>query len=400
MERLKTMKNNKVEKLVKRAIKGDDAAFGELISLKLESIMFGALNVMKQHQDAEDAAQEIIIKMYDKIKTLREPAAFNVWMHTIINNHCYNVHNKRKKNYENTGMEENLLKIEEFDREFLPQYFVEDKENRLLVREIIKGLPDQKRTIVTLFYYDDLSYKEIAQVMDLPVNTVGSELKRAKAEIKAQIMKKDPLNGTDTASKSAAVPALTYILTEQAREEFPRTTFENLMKFTYKDVLAGSAVKKTSLFSIKKAIACILCTVVITGGVVYACDGHIDPRANVQLGTTQSSIDQAEPEVQSGEIDFVNGTCQCGHVNPGEITITNIDESYEDIIWTIVNNETKAEYTGSGASITEEVSKLFSEKMDGVYTATFNVRYEGGEAALKREFLIHSGEQPPQDNVE
>lgn len=397
MERMKTMENLKVESLVKKASKGNKEAFEEIVRLKLKTIMLSSMNILKQRQDAEDATQDIVLKMYKNIGNLKEPAAFNSWMHRIILNHCYNLHGSKQRKQENTGMDEHLLKIEEEDREFLPQVYAEDKDRSLMLREIISSLPEQRRLIISMFYYDEMSYTEIAKALDIPINTVGSNLKRAKEQIKTEIEKNETINVNDI-NKFAGIPVLTQVLEAQAHELMPQATIDNIMAFTHKSILADSAIKKMGLLTWKKMCTAVVCTILVTGGVVYACDGY-NPNANTgsNATTTKNAISQQEQHNPGGEILFASGDCNCGHANPKEMTLTDIEEDYESINWIIVNKDTQLTYEGQGSSITDDLKRLYTEKLDGNYTVTFTVKYLHGKSSLERDFLIYTGSEPPAD---
>lgn len=400
VERLKKMENKQFESLVAEAIKGNNEAFEEIIRIKLEPIVYGALSIMKQQQDAEDAAQDIILKLYKDIRKLREPKAFNLWLHKVITNHCYTLKTKKKRKKEQMNMDEHLLEIEEQDREFLPQIYAEDKEYRLLVRGLIENLSDQKRQIVTMYYYDELSYKEISEVLGIPVNTVGSELKRAKEQLKTELEKTGTFNKNDI-NKFAAVPVLSQILTEHAHEVVSNPVIESLMTYTQKDVITGAAMKKAGLFTWKKVCAGVLCTMVLTGGVVYACDGlsNFNTGGQADGGTiiTESAVDQSNGKTPTGEIGLVSGDCDCGHANPKEIIAKDLDQDYESASWTITNKKTNEQYKGQGTEITKEVANLHENKLDGEYTVEFTVKYSYGDFALKRDFLIYTGNTPPEN---
>lgn len=392
MERLKTMENNKVEQLVEKAIKGNKKAFEEIVRLKFETIMFNALSILKQYQDAEDATQEIILKLYDKIGTLKEPAAFNSWLHRIIVNYCYNMHDTKKSKRESMGMDEYILEREEQDREFLPQIYAEDKDRANMLRGIIGNLPDQRRMIITMYYYDEMSYKEIAYALDMPMNTVASDLKRDKNQIKSELEKIEPINTADI-NKLAGIPVLSQVLSEQAKEQILPSSFDNIMAFTHKKILADTAAKAAP-FTLKKVCVVILCTAVFTTGIVYATgffnntnDGNSQDSSSI---TTENAVNQ--PFTPTGEVIYKDSDCQCGHVNPKEITVTDMDEAYMDATWTITNIKTNEEIKGEGISITNEVQNLLSQKKDGEYAVLFTLKYPEGNLKMDRDFLIDSGD--------
>ena len=383
MERMKTMEKAKQNHLVKKAVKGDKKAFEELVKVKLEPIMFGALSIMGQHHDAEDATQEIIVKMYKNINQLKDPSAFTTWMHKIINTQCYNMLRERKKRKgERVGVDDYLLKIEDNDREFLPQSYVDDKESQKLVREIISNLPIQRRQIVTMYYYDDMSYKEIGEVLGISPGTVGSDLRRAKAQIKSDIEKANnaPINPAEV-NKCAAVPVLSQILAEQAHETMTPAMIKNLMTFTQSKVTAGTATKGVGAFTAKKIVAAVLCTTILTTGTT----------CTINAVNNNTKIQPAQEEAKyTGHVIYKDGVCDCSHVNPREITLEDINDSYTNATWIITSDSTNQEYKGQGISIKEEVRNLYQAKQDGQYTVLFTLQYPEGDLMIDHKFEINT----------
>lgn len=386
VERLKKMTKKKMNGLVKKAIKGDTRSFEELVRMNTETIVFASYSILRQHHDAEDATQEIIIKMYKNIKNLKDPAAFNQWMHRIINTSCYNLYNSKKRKNEQMDMDDHIIEIEEQDKEFLPQAYAEDKEYKKMIRDLIDGLPYQKKRIVIMYYYDDLSYKEIAEILDIPVNTVASDLKRSKSYLKAELEKVSPIN-TAEVNKLAAVPVLSQILSEQAREIATPAIIKNVMTFTSSEVVAGTAVKSASILTVKNLLIGLTCTAVITGGTIAA-TGGLSANETLSSGTTPSAVSQAANFQPKGDIVFKDGGCECGHINPKEIAVVDENSGYESADWVIRNKSTNEEYRGSGTSITKEVRDLYENKLDGEYTVIFTLRYPQGDLSIDNDFQI------------
>lgn len=132
-----------------------------------------AIVILKNEDDAYDALQEALIKMYRNITKLQSKEAFNFWSRRIIVNCCYDIINKNKKVIDITS------KItENFEETREEVYDCEDS----LVQTLEKIEPDLRVT-VTLYYYNDLSTREIGEILQIPVGTVKSRLARAREKL-------------------------------------------------------------------------------------------------------------------------------------------------------------------------------------------------------------------------
>lgn len=78
-----------LDKLVKQAMNGNDAAFKEIVNLKCESILFSIMNILGSYENVEDVARIVVAEVYKNIKQLGKPENFNVWLHKIIIKQCH-----------------------------------------------------------------------------------------------------------------------------------------------------------------------------------------------------------------------------------------------------------------------------------------------------------------------
>lgn len=158
---------------LEKAINGDKEAFSRVIIQNKEAMYKTAIVILKNEDDAYDALQDALIKMYKNIQNLQNIETFKFWSRRIIVNCCYDIINKNKKvidittkltaNYEET--------IEDI-------YDCEDS----LVKTLEKIEPDLRLT-ATLYYYNDLSTREIGEILQIPTGTVKSRLARAREKL-------------------------------------------------------------------------------------------------------------------------------------------------------------------------------------------------------------------------
>ena len=158
-----------MDKLVRKARKGDSAAFIELIKCCEQSMYKAAWVYLKNDQDVADAIQETILTCFEKIHTLREPKYFKTWMIRILINHCNKILKKQNDFLELENMEQGGCDNEMETFEW---------------QELLLSLEESSRIIVQLYYYEELSIKEIADILKMNKNTVTTKLSRARKKLR------------------------------------------------------------------------------------------------------------------------------------------------------------------------------------------------------------------------
>ena len=173
------MKNEGVERifeLVQRAQKGDDEAFLELFQRYENDLYRMAFVYVKNQEDALDVVQETAYRAFKNISTLRNPAFFKTWLLKISIAYATDLLRKRQKvvflnpDYpEWIGMEG------------------EDVSMNITLKQILESLDEHEKSIIFLKFYDDLTFKEIAEVKDIPLGTVKTVMYRALEKLRVQM---------------------------------------------------------------------------------------------------------------------------------------------------------------------------------------------------------------------
>jgi RNA polymerase sigma-70 factor (ECF subfamily) len=171
--------------LVNKARKGDRNAFETLCNLKSRSMVFIAHSILGDYHEAEDAAQETILAMFKNIRSLRDPEAFEAWMIRILRNNCAKCLKNRSRFREAADIDDERTDIEDNDGEFSPEKYAEDKELGRSLYDAIQTLPQKRRNAIIMYYYDHLSYKEIASITGTSAKTVSTNILRARNTIRA-----------------------------------------------------------------------------------------------------------------------------------------------------------------------------------------------------------------------
>ncbi|WP_243140792.1 sigma-70 family RNA polymerase sigma factor [Candidatus Galacturonibacter soehngenii] len=167
--------------LVKKAMKGNPKAYGNLIHYYQDYLYKTAFLYVKDEDSALDIVQESILKGYESIRKLKHPQFFKTWITKILINNSLTVLKRRNSTI-------SIETIEDITKSYL-QPMLEEK---LDLYEAIDNLSEIYKTIIILKYFNDLKINEISSLMNIPEGSVKAYLYRAKKELK-QYLKEDYL---------------------------------------------------------------------------------------------------------------------------------------------------------------------------------------------------------------
>ena len=185
--------NENFKDIVKSAISGDESAFEALYTMTKDSAYFIALSITHNEQDALDILQDSYIKAFSNLDKVDPPELFDNWFNRIVAN-CSKDFLKRKKPILFSDISDNAVMEdleEETSLELIPHEFVDKQEASRLIMQIINGLPENKRLVILMYYYQNMSTNEIADSLGLPVSTVKYYLSAGRKEIKTELEKLD-----------------------------------------------------------------------------------------------------------------------------------------------------------------------------------------------------------------
>lgn len=168
-----------VEQLVEKASKKDEIAFTTLIHM-IEQEMYKIARIkLKNEDDIYEAMQNSIILIYKNLRKLKNKKFFRTWSMRILINECLKILNKTKTNYERYVEYDENIGIQEQDFEK-----VESKHD---LERLLYCLNENEKVIMTLYYGEKFSMKEIANILSEPEGTVKSKISRAKIKIKKYV---------------------------------------------------------------------------------------------------------------------------------------------------------------------------------------------------------------------
>ncbi|MCK9554384.1 sigma-70 family RNA polymerase sigma factor [bacterium] len=162
------------KQLLEQAQEGNKAAFGRLVDLHKNKVLNIAYKLLDNYEAAQDVAQESFIKAYVKLGSFKKEASFMTWLYRITYNTACN--HIRKNKLKTVFLNENVIASREDT--------AEKAELRDIINDAVERLPLKLKTVVVLRDYEELSYREISDVIKRPVGTVESRLSRARARLK------------------------------------------------------------------------------------------------------------------------------------------------------------------------------------------------------------------------
>lgn len=169
--------------LVQQAQQGDRGAYGELVSRYYDGVIKTVYHLCGDDQMAQDAAQEAFIRAWVKLPTFRPQAPFRNWVYRIAVNAALD--SLRKKPMESIEDNEGMLSMA--DKNLSPEAAYIEKEQVDIIQCAVRVLPEAARTVLVLREYGDLSYEEIASVLEIPMGTVMSRLSYARSRLRESL---------------------------------------------------------------------------------------------------------------------------------------------------------------------------------------------------------------------
>lgn len=178
-------------RLVRRALKGDQQAFAEIVGLYQDKLYHMAFRMLGSRQEAEDVVQEAFLRVYRNLDRYDEGMKFSTWIYRIATNLCIDRLRKRKPSYsldaestEHEGLDGYAM-IPSDDR--TPESAALLSETQLIVRQAIETLPAKYKSIMVLRYMHDLSLQEIGDVLGMPVTTVKTRVHRGREYLRKRL---------------------------------------------------------------------------------------------------------------------------------------------------------------------------------------------------------------------
>ena len=173
---------NEINQIIKQVKKGNKDAFGVIIDAYERRIYQHCYRLLGSFHDAEEVTQEAFVKAYTKIHTFKNKQKFSPWIYRIATNTAVDWMRKKKPLYildQPIAVGENITYLDHVkNTSETPEETIEQKENQDEMQQFLLQLPSKYRVVLVLRYMDELSIKEMSEVLDLPIGTIKTQLHR------------------------------------------------------------------------------------------------------------------------------------------------------------------------------------------------------------------------------
>ena len=175
------------EIIVQRALTGDAEAFGEIVRRWERRIFALAYGMLGREDDARDATQETFLAAFRNLRGFRGDAKVSSWLHRIAVNQCITRQRRARVRSESALDDE----VGEFSMplQYSPASMAEGRQETLAVRRAVNSLPVELRQVVIMKEFEELTFREIADALDLPLSTVKSRLYTALKQLQMRLQK-------------------------------------------------------------------------------------------------------------------------------------------------------------------------------------------------------------------
>ncbi len=164
------------------AIKNGDTKSYALLVNRYKNLVFTlCVRMLKHNEEAEEAAQDTFIKVFKSLDRFKGNSKFSTWVYRIAYNTCLDCIKKNKKHFNNVSIDDfTFNKLNSIDNALDKMI---EKERHQLIRQCINKLPKTSSSLLTLFYFEDLSLDEISKIVNIDTNTIKVTLFRARKKL-------------------------------------------------------------------------------------------------------------------------------------------------------------------------------------------------------------------------
>ncbi len=183
------------EELMLECRKGDMSAFELLVRRYQDALVNYIYYTINDYHRAEDLAQETFLRVFKSASRYEPKASFKSWLYTIATNLSRNeIRNRARRNtyfLEDMVDESEDVYQSEFmiDTRYQPDLLYEKKERQQLIKKALKQLPENQRLALTLVTYQEMSYEEIAEILNCSIGAIKSLIHRARQNMKKLLIK-------------------------------------------------------------------------------------------------------------------------------------------------------------------------------------------------------------------
>lgn len=191
------------EELIEKILKGKTELYEEIIKRYQNKVYSTVYSYVRDSEEAKDLTQEIFIKIYNNLSNFKNMSRFSTYLYRVAVNCCIDW--TRKKRLKTVSVmfyqEDSEIEIYEYitDLSCNPEQLLLKQENISIIRKEINNLPEIYRTIMIMFYFQDFSPQEIADILEILRKTVDTRLYRARNMLRTKFSQKSDNGGVTIA---------------------------------------------------------------------------------------------------------------------------------------------------------------------------------------------------------
>ena len=177
--------------LIEQLKQGDEGAFKTIVEQWQDMVYNTILGIVQNETEAEDLAQDVFIKVFEKIGTFKGDAKFSTWLYRIATTTALD-HLRSKKRKKRFGFLQSLSGSSGEEKDQIPDFHhpgvrLDNKERASVLFKAIEELPDNQKAAYTLHKLEGLSYRDVSEVLSTTVSAVESLMSRANQNLRKQL---------------------------------------------------------------------------------------------------------------------------------------------------------------------------------------------------------------------
>ena len=178
--------------LIEKIASGDESAFKQFVEKYHQMVLNVCHHILHNVEDSMDVSQEVFIKIYESIDQFRGDSKVTTWLYRIAVNKSLNYLRSNKRNKWFSSLDllfgDEKRKIDTVDDTLQPGEDMEADENKKVLHFALKKIPEKQNIAISLSHFEDLSYKEVAEIMNISVSEVGVLINRGKKKLEKIII--------------------------------------------------------------------------------------------------------------------------------------------------------------------------------------------------------------------
>jgi RNA polymerase sigma-70 factor, ECF subfamily len=197
--------------MIRQAQAGDREAMTQLIMGQQHYVYSIAMSVLKNPDDAADLTQDAFMRLFRALPQYTGESRFTTWLYRLVVNLGRDELRRRGRQVSlvppiaDDDEQDPMASVADDDRWSDPALALDSHELRGEVRRALAQLEEHHRLVLTLYYFDDMKYTDIAEVLDMPLNTVKSHIRRGKERLAALLRAEEQPPAARTVSQPAKV---------------------------------------------------------------------------------------------------------------------------------------------------------------------------------------------------